>query len=62
MKFFIDHDEWYPVYEICTNLEKNYYHDGIIEIPDEKFKEYQEIFDKFEKVQAELCELSSRKG
>lgn len=52
MKFEINKNEWYPVYDICDirkgSVSTNY------EIPDDLFKKYKSALKNFNKIQDEL--------
>ena len=54
MKAYIDKDEWYPVYSIDGTESYNH---GIIDIPDDKYKEWDFVFKEFQRIQDEIKQL-----
>jgi len=54
MKIQITKDEWYPVYSI----EKRPFSDDlIIEVSKQKLKEWEQVFEAFDKMQIEMRDL-----
>jgi hypothetical protein len=58
LSVMLDEEEWYPVYQLSTELDDDFYGHTRIQIPETLFERYKKAFDEFRAVQKILRGLN----